>query len=99
MAGRDRVFPFRRGDRMVDFGFGIFGVNTWVCARADPDPDLRLSVAAQIARCCAWVEHGCGHFGGLDGRALGGSTAVPNAPHGHPFSVAYFERDDVGVDD
>ena len=30
------------------------------------------SVAAQIARCCAWVDDWFGHFGGLDGGALGG---------------------------
>ena len=72
VAGRDRVFPFRRGDRMVDFGLGIFGINARICACADPDPDLRLFVAARIARCCTWVDDWSGHFGGLDGGALGG---------------------------
>ena len=65
-------FPFCHWDWMDDFGLGIFGLNTWVCARADPNPDLRLTVAAQIVRCCAWVEDWCGYFGGLDGGALGG---------------------------
>ena len=64
-----------------------------------PVPILILIYAYLLRRKLPDVEHGCGHFGGLDGRALGGSTAVPYAPHGHPFSVAYFERDDVGVDD
>ena len=45
---------------MVDFGLGIFGLNPRICARADPDPDIRLFVAAQIADVARGLTIGVG---------------------------------------
>ena len=76
---------------MDDFGLGIFGLNTWVCARADPNPDLRLSVAAQIVRCCAWVDDWCGLTIGVGilVASMGARWADEPLCHMHPVGTHF----------
>ena len=70
---------------MADFGLGIFGLNARICSCSDPNPDLRLSVAAQIARCRAWVNDWCG----LLVISMGARWADEPLCHMHPWGTHF----------